>query len=454
MKELISNPLVSVLVITYNHQSYIRQCLDSILIQKTTFPFELIIGEDESSDSTREICIEYKSRFPHKINLILNKRKDVIYIDGKPTPHNNAIQCLKAARGKYIALCEGDDYWTDPYKLQKQVDFLEAHGEYSMCFHGIRVVDIEGNAHENMYHYPDQYCSIGMEIMAEQPIVPTCSVLMKNLFLKDSIPDYFARVHSGLDYALVLYAAQKGDVYFITDVMAVYRYGGGVWSCLSTEVKTSNHLKFLASMFPHFNKEIQKGLVNQICRTLILVPLFRQEVLIHHIINSLESNGALNLFSNYLVDLNYKSALSLKEKEEKIQEQNKSLIEKEAFIQHQSHIIVDKETQLNREKDLDLVPSNSQSYFVQLLNDKENEIGQLRDLIQSNQTQYEKTFAQLQEKITSLKQEISTINDDRLQSIETYEYHIAGLRKRNADILNSWSWRLTGLLRWVVGWVR
>ena len=139
-------PFVSVLVVTYNHANYIRQCLDGILMQQTNFSFEIILGEDESNDGTREICMEYAERFPKKIKLLLHSRENVLYIDGRPTGRANLIACLKESNGKYIAQCEGDDYWTDPLKLQQQVDFLENNDDYVVCYHDARVIDQYGNA--------------------------------------------------------------------------------------------------------------------------------------------------------------------------------------------------------------------------------------------------------------------------------------------------------------------
>src|SRR5690606_9059601 len=110
---------------------------------QTTFPFEIILGEDESSDGTREICIQYAAKHPDKIKLFLRSRKDVIYINGNPTGRFNFIENLKACSGKYIALCEGDDYWTDPLKLQKQVDFLEAYVDHTICWTNYQILEDE-----------------------------------------------------------------------------------------------------------------------------------------------------------------------------------------------------------------------------------------------------------------------------------------------------------------------
>ncbi|MGI9517093.1 MAG: glycosyltransferase family 2 protein, partial [Pirellulaceae bacterium] len=110
-------PLVSVCMITYNHAPYIARALDSVICQETSFPFEICLGEDESSDGTREICEEYARRYPDLIRMFCRSRNDVIYVDGHATGRFNLLETLKSCRGKYIALLEGDDYWCHPQKL-------------------------------------------------------------------------------------------------------------------------------------------------------------------------------------------------------------------------------------------------------------------------------------------------------------------------------------------------
>jgi len=121
--------VVSICMITYNHINYISEAIDGVLIQETTFPYQLILGEDYSTDKTRVICEEYALKYPNKI-LLLPSEKNLGMMP-------NFIKTLKVCNGKYIAICDGDDYWKDPYKLQKQVDFMEANKNASLCYHKV-----------------------------------------------------------------------------------------------------------------------------------------------------------------------------------------------------------------------------------------------------------------------------------------------------------------------------
>ncbi len=128
--------MVSVIMLTYNHAQYVKKALDSVLAQRADFPFEILIGDDASSDGTPAVLAEYQSSYPDRIR--------VFYSDVNQGTTRNAYRLFLAARGKYLASCEGDDYWTDADKLQKQVDFLEAHPEYVGCSHEIDVVNEDG----------------------------------------------------------------------------------------------------------------------------------------------------------------------------------------------------------------------------------------------------------------------------------------------------------------------
>ena len=125
-----SIPVVSICCVAYNHVHFIRQCLDGFVMQKTNFPFEVLIHDDASTDGTQDIIREYEAKYPDIIKPIYQKENQ--YSKGVRV---SLVYNYSRVRGKYVALCEGDDYWTDPYKLQKQVDFLEAHPDYVMCSH-------------------------------------------------------------------------------------------------------------------------------------------------------------------------------------------------------------------------------------------------------------------------------------------------------------------------------
>lgn len=138
-----NGPLVSVVVVTYNHRQYIEKCLDSILNQKTNFEFEVVLGEDNSSDGTREICIEYARKYSN-IRLRLQDRSNVIYIYNTATGRFNFLDCLSNTCGRYVAFCEGDDYWDSENKLQAQFDLLEGNSEFSGSYHNTYTVNSNG----------------------------------------------------------------------------------------------------------------------------------------------------------------------------------------------------------------------------------------------------------------------------------------------------------------------
>ena len=128
------HPVVSVMVQTYQHKDFIRACLDSILNQKTDFPFEILLGEDSSTDGTREICIDYAQKYPEKIKLFLHHPENKIKVLDITTGNFNALYNFFTVKGDYIAFCEGDDFWTDTLNLQKQVDSLKFNAEFIFTY--------------------------------------------------------------------------------------------------------------------------------------------------------------------------------------------------------------------------------------------------------------------------------------------------------------------------------
>ncbi len=136
-----NNPIVSISIPTYQHGKYIEHCINSILAQKVDFDYEILLAEDESQDRAREICIGFAKKYPEKIRLFLHDRRNNIMVNGLPTGKFTGLYNYYSAKGKYIALCDGDDFWLDPYKLQKQVDFMENNQEYSLCASRHKLID-------------------------------------------------------------------------------------------------------------------------------------------------------------------------------------------------------------------------------------------------------------------------------------------------------------------------
>ena len=258
------SPLVSINVVTYNHEKYIEQCLDSILNQKTDFKFEIILGEDDSTDNTRAICKEYAHQYPNKIRLFLRSRKDVIYINGNPTGRFNFMENLKAAKGKYIALCEGDDYWTDPLKLQKQVDFLESHSSYSGSFHDTLTINQSEEKpifkpwrvyDKNIFNLEDTISSLAL--------FHTSSFVFRKSFLE--IPEWFTKVQSA-DMALFSIISNKGPLYRIDESMSVYRKNeGGITNTITLKSYHSNRIK----LFKYLKSYCKRSVIDNINQVIL-----------------------------------------------------------------------------------------------------------------------------------------------------------------------------------------
>lgn len=234
-------PMVSVCVPTYNHGKYIRQCLDGILVQKTTFPFEIILGEDDSPDDTRDICKEYADKYPDKIRLFLRRREDVIHVNGKPTGRFNLLAGVKATKGKYIAFCEGDDYWTDELKLQKQVDFLEANEDYSICGHFI-FINNDGKVKPRKLNYVKE---TGEHLLIHN-FVPLLSAVYRKSAMPGEFPDFFFKCVMG-DLPMHYMVSRKGKIKMLEDYMGARRlHVGGTWSQVQKNKQLENYRLSLA----------------------------------------------------------------------------------------------------------------------------------------------------------------------------------------------------------------
>ena len=251
--------LVSISCLTYNHAPFIRDCLEGFLIQKTTFKYEVLIHDDASNDGTKEIIEEYQLKYPDIIFPIYQKENQF----SKGYRGFNQKYNYPRSRGKYIALCEGDDYWTDPLKLQKQVDFLEVNSDCSLCFHASK--SIRNNdpgdfilkrpktiPQTNKFEMKDA-------ILGGGGFMATNSMLFHREYIQDR-PEWMDLSPVG-DLPLMLLLASKGRIGYIDDVMSVYRImsSSTSWSAIMHDrTRRKSHHYAILEMWNSFDDWTEK----------------------------------------------------------------------------------------------------------------------------------------------------------------------------------------------------
>ncbi|MBD2451081.1 glycosyltransferase [Nostoc sp. FACHB-152] len=246
---------VSVLMLAYNHGRFIAQALDSVLMQQVDFDYEIVIGEDCSKDNTRDILISYQQKYPDKIRLLLPEKNLGM--------HDNFIQTYQACRGQYIAILEGDDYWTSKHKLQKQVNFLDTHPECTVCFHSSSVLYEDGRTDVlSLHQFTEQkhniltledLLSLGKNIMA------TASIMLRDVG-KHEFPQWIYDV-ALLDWVIQIFNAQYGNVGYIDETMSLYRiHPQGNWS----QKKHLERSLELAKMFQYLSQHLSSKYKKQV----------------------------------------------------------------------------------------------------------------------------------------------------------------------------------------------
>lgn len=255
--------LVSVVMITYGHEKYIRQAIEGVLMQEGDFDLELVIANDCSPDNTDAVVQDVLSHHSnaHWIRYVRHEKN----IGMMP----NFIFALQQAKGKYVALCEGDDYWTDPFKLQKQVAFLEANLEYVLSFHKIKILKPNGELVEDFItKVPENYET--QETLARLGnYIHTPSVVFRNVI--QEFPPEFSLSPIG-DYFLYMMLTEYGKIKYLEEEMAVYREGVGIWSAKTEyfrNLKTAQtHALIVSAMskFPLTTKIVNTRISNFIQR--------------------------------------------------------------------------------------------------------------------------------------------------------------------------------------------
>ena len=251
-----TDPLVSICMITYNHEKFIKEAIHGVLKQKVSFDFEFIISNDASSDDTDSYIQEIINANPQIKFKYFNHSKNKGMIE-------NFLFTLKACKSKYIALCEGDDYWTDSYKLQKQVDFLESHPDYEVCFTNIEVVNSLGEKKKDkLIANPKKYSFThkDMTIWA-----PTLTRVFKNRDFS-----VLNKPAPGMDTYMLVYQSTLGKIRFLDEITGSYRiHDGGVYNQKKLGQKFQHKIKTRIACLSFVQREYKKKFAGEILKDLI-----------------------------------------------------------------------------------------------------------------------------------------------------------------------------------------
>lgn len=250
-------PLVSISCLTYNHGKFLKEALDGFLIQKTDFSFEILIHDDASTDDTVQIILDYQKKYPDLIKPIFQEKN--LWSQG--TRALSATYNFPRAQGKYIAMCEGDDFWTDPYKLQKQVDFLECNPEYVACVHGAHFFDESLNSRvETKFEKVKEDFDLDLfKIFHESGgVYPSCSIMMRNT--PPFYPKELLRFPSG-DLTLIVFLKMKGKIRFMKGLWATYRiHANGVYQGENRSIKNIIKNRYLIQeYYSNLSKKLPKS---------------------------------------------------------------------------------------------------------------------------------------------------------------------------------------------------
>jgi glycosyltransferase involved in cell wall biosynthesis len=250
---------LSVAMITYNQERFIGQAIESVLAQKANFDFEIVIGEDCSSDGTRAIVMDYQRRFSDRIVLILRPRN--------VGPMRNIESTLAACRGQYLSILEGDDYWTSLDKVQKQVDFLDSHPDCALCCHRVKFLNETGSAEFDVFP-PRAAGRYAIEDILKWNFVMTCSAVMRRN-LMDGYPSELSEALVG-DWARFAWVARRGTIELMDEIMAAYRvHEGSMWSSLPGPARVRQSARMLRVL----DKELgyaYRGTISQTIASLYL----------------------------------------------------------------------------------------------------------------------------------------------------------------------------------------
>lgn len=245
-------PRVSVVMLAYRHERYLEQAVQSVVSQNADFPFELLIGEDCSPDGTRELSQRLAQQHPDRIRLFLNE-KNLGALE-------NARRVYNACKGEFIAICEGDDYWSDPNKLRRQVAALDSHPEWCGCFHRTLVIDESGSSEDSYFPITIPPDEVSLDSIAAENCIPTCSVMYRRRIVP-VLPEWFSALALA-DWPMNILYAAYGPFGYLNEVMSVYRrHGSGIWSTLNAATGTDHSLRALFAAEAHSEEPARSKII-------------------------------------------------------------------------------------------------------------------------------------------------------------------------------------------------
>ncbi|MFV0546989.1 MAG: glycosyltransferase [Bacteroides sp.] len=235
---------VSIIMLAYNIDRYIETAIKSVLAQKTNYRIQLVISEDCSTDRTLEICTHYAERYSDRITLVRHEQNVGL--------QRNFMDAHQHCTGEYIAICDGDDYWINKHKLQRMTDFMDAHPDFSTCFH--RVVNYYEEDQSKSLSNGHQAVVTNITHLAQSNYITNSSSLFRRAYFKE-LPEWFSQITS-CDYAMHLLNAQYGNIYYFKTPMAVYRkHNKGIWSEAQVEKRQYAALHVRALLLDHFKSQ-------------------------------------------------------------------------------------------------------------------------------------------------------------------------------------------------------
>jgi len=242
---------LSVCIFTFNHLEYISQAIESVLMQKTNFNFEIVIGEDHSTDGTREIVTSYQKKYPDKIRGYLNDKNLGVM------PNN--VYTLSKCRGKYIALLDGDDFWISDEKIQRQVDFLDNNPNFVLCFHDAMIFNQDGRYDSRTCCGPKQKKTVSLTDIICDTHIPTGSAVFRRQGLEGFPPKGYCDLKA-TDRPLFLFLSAFGQSYYFNECWSVYRkHSNGDWTKRSYQNQWLTHLQIHKFMNRHFSSRYQNA---------------------------------------------------------------------------------------------------------------------------------------------------------------------------------------------------